>query len=295
MSLQPPASSHGVPTTTTPTTATTNTTRVALVTGAAHGIGRAIALRLAADGLDVALNDLPVHLPALAALVAEIEAAGTGTGAGESAGTGKGRRAVTVAGDVTQEAEVRAMVEEAVGKLGRLDVMVANAGIADGGTTVMDADIAKCEKCWAVNIRGVVLCYKYAARQMVAQGEGGRIIGASSVCGQRGFAGLGAYCISKAAVRSLTQTAALELREHGITVNAYAPGVIDTAMTRAPATAEHDRTHGAGSGLKQLLKLPDVRTGEPADVAALVAFLASRDAHFMTGQTVSVDDGIHFS
>ncbi|KAJ7080361.1 hypothetical protein B0H15DRAFT_804075 [Mycena belliarum] len=281
----------------------TSTTRVALVTGAANGIGRTIALRLAADGLDIALNDLPTHLPALGALVAEIE--------------GAGQRAVAVTGDVAQEADVRAMVEEAVSKLGRLDVMVANAGIPGGGS-VMDADIAKWEKCWEVNIRGVLLCYKYAARQMVAQGEGGRIIGASSLCGQRGFARLGAYCISKAAVRSLTQTAALELREHGITVNAYAPGVIDTPMTRMPATAGLDRTHSAGieakqvrcfhgqclakfglgltKGGPQLLKLPaDVRTGEPADVAALVAFLASRDANFMTGQTVSVDDGVHFS
>ncbi|KAJ7706982.1 NAD(P)-binding protein [Mycena rosella] len=256
-----------------------STPRVALVTGAAQGIGRAIALRLAADGLDVAVDDLPINSGLLDALVEEIER--------------MGRKAVALTSDVSKEDEVRAMVASTVSVLGRLDVMIANAGLGAARlVSVMDANVEEWEKNWEVNIRGVLLCYKYAARQMVAQGGRGRIIGASSICGQRGYAGVGGYCVSKAAVRSLTQTTALELREHRITVNAYAPGVIDTAIV---GFKEVDKIHGPGYGLKEFFKIPDVRTGQPADVAALVSFLASPESHFITGQTVSVDDGVHFA
>ncbi|KAF7363945.1 Diacetyl reductase [Mycena sanguinolenta] len=252
--------------------------RVALVTGAARGIGRAIALRLAADGLDVAVNDLPAQSDFLYTAVAEIQRIG--------------RKAVAVTADVSKEKEVEAMVDTAVSALGRLDVMVANAGVGAGRVvSVMDADIGEWEKRWEINIRGTLLCYKHSARQMVKQGTGGRIIGASSLCGLRGFAGVGGYCISKAAVRSLTQTTALELREYGITVNSYAPGVIETDMT----TKEADKEHGPGFTVKNLLKIPEVRTAKPADVAVVVSFLASPDSHFVTGQTISVDDGVHFS
>ncbi|KAJ7217022.1 hypothetical protein GGX14DRAFT_601736 [Mycena pura] len=254
--------------------------RVALVTGAAQGIGRAIALRLAGDGLDVGVADLPAKLAALNGLVEEIEALG--------------RKAHPIAADVSKEAEVQAMVDATVSALGRLDVMVANAGVASrtNPVTIMDVDIASWEKIWDVNIRGVVFCYKHAARQMVKQGDGGRIIGASSICGLRGFARTGGYCISKAAVRSLTQTTALELREHRITVNAYAPGVIETDMA---VRKDHDDIHDPASAVKKFLKVAEFRTGQPADVAAVVSFLAAEDAHFVTGQTVGVDDGIHLS
>ncbi|KAJ6531218.1 hypothetical protein B0H19DRAFT_1273429 [Mycena capillaripes] len=200
--------------------------------------------------------------------------------------------AVAFGTDVSKEEEVKAMVEATVSSLDSLDVMVANAGVGAGGrTSVMEVVVEDWEKRWEVNIRGVLLCYKYAARQMVKQGGGGRIIGASSLCGLRGYAGVGGYCISKAAVRSLTQTTALELREHGITVNAYAPGAIDTEMIASPA----DKEHGPGFAIKQFFKIPEVRTGQPADVAAVASFLASPESHFVTGQTISVDDGIHFS
>ncbi|KAJ7685606.1 hypothetical protein DFH06DRAFT_1158939 [Mycena polygramma] len=251
--------------------------RVALVTGASRGIGRAIAIRLAADGLDVAVNDLPDKIDSLNAVVEEIQHLG--------------RRGIAVTGNVCKEEEVKAMVESTASVLGRLDVMVANAGVAGSPATVMDVDVEKWEESWKVNIRGVVLCYKYAARQMVKQGTGGRIIGACSLCGLRGYAHAGGYCISKAAVRSLTQTAALELREHQITVNAYAPGIIDTDMV----ANEVDKEHGPGFAMKKLLNISHVRTGQPADVAAVASFLASPDAHFVTGQTISVDDGVHFA
>ncbi|KAJ7940194.1 hypothetical protein B0H13DRAFT_2299238 [Mycena leptocephala] len=253
-------------------------TRVALVTGAAQGIGRAIALRLAADGLDVAVNDLSGKIDALTTLVEEIQH--------------HGRRAVVITTDVSKEDEVKGMVELTVSTLGRLDVQMPESWLeALRLETGHLTNVETWEKCWEVNIRGTLLCYKYAARQMVKQGGGGRIIGASSVCGLRGYPGVGAYCISKAAVRSLTQTTALELREHGITVNAYAPGAIDTEMIAHPA----DKEKGAGFFIKQFFKIPEVRTGQPADVAAVASFLASPDAHFVTGQTISVDDGVHFS
>ncbi|KAJ7217020.1 hypothetical protein GGX14DRAFT_601734 [Mycena pura] len=274
------------------------TVRVALVTGGAQGIGRAIALRLAADGLDVGVADLPTKHAALSGLVGEIEALG--------------RKALAIATDVSKEGEVRTMVDTTVLALGRLDVMVANAGLGDKSVSVMDGtsesdmhplsrctsirwtltpaylvDIAEWERLWDVNIRGVIFCYKHAARQMVKQGDGGRIIGASSAAGLRGFAETGGYCISKAAVCSLTQTTALELREHRITVNAYAPGVIETPM----AVSKEDDIHDPGSVVKQFLKITDFRTGQPADVAAVVSFLAAENAHFVTGQTIGVDDG----
>ncbi|KAJ7286380.1 hypothetical protein C8J57DRAFT_1287512 [Mycena rebaudengoi] len=252
--------------------------RVALVTGAARGLGRAIALRLALDGLDVVVNDVPASAEHLDEVVKEIEAIG--------------RRAVAFVADVSVEDQVKSMVDSTVTKLGRLDVMIANAGVGAGMSDILTANIEHWEKCWKVNIRGTILSYKYAAIQMVKQGDGGRIIGASSICGMRGFAHIGAYCISKASVRSLTQTAAQELREHRITVNAYAPGVIQTDMTAIPGDEDNG---GAGSLLKQVMNISHVRTGQPADVAALVSFLASPESHFVTGQTISVDDGAYFS
>ncbi|KAJ7633117.1 NAD(P)-binding protein [Roridomyces roridus] len=252
-----------------PTMTTPTPTRVAFITGAAQGLGRAIALRLASDGLDIALNDLPSSLPALNDLAAEISE------------KYQGRRAAVFTGDVRQEAEVKDMVEGAVSELGRLDVMVANAGVSRKRETVADATVEEWERMWEVNIRGVLLCYKYGARQMIKQGEGGRIIGASSICGLRGYANFGPYCLSKAAVRSLTQTTALELREHNITVNAYAPGVIHTAMTSLEADTS------PASIVKHLLKVSDFRTGQPTDVAQVVSFLASTESHFITGQTIS--------
>ncbi|KXN80723.1 3-oxoacyl-[acyl-carrier-protein] reductase FabG [Leucoagaricus sp. SymC.cos] len=255
---------------------------VALVTGGAQGLGQAIALRLAQDGFDVAVDDVPGKSAELEATSKEIE--------------GLGRKSIFLTADVTREANVKEMVEKTVATLGRLDVMVANAGIAPkAATNVAEVDISAWEALWAVNIRGVVLCYKYAAQQMIKQGTGGRIIGdllflvclfiatyqskgASSLCGLKGFAGFADYCISKAAVRSLTQTTALELKDHNITVNAYAPGVINTPMSTS---------HGA----YEALRLADSRTGEADDVAGLVSYLASPGARHVTGQTIAIDGG----
>ncbi|RDB30309.1 Diacetyl reductase [(S)-acetoin forming] [Hypsizygus marmoreus] len=251
--------------------------RVALITGGAQGIGRAIALRLAADGLDVAVDDIPSQLPLLEEVVAEVQKLG--------------RKAIALTYDVSKEEDVQAMVDKTVSDLGRLDVMVANAGISGGITPIMDADIAHWESVWAVNIRGPLLCYKYAAKQMVKQGQGGRIIGASSICGKQGFAGLGAYCASKATVRSLTQTASLEFAEHGITVNAYAPGMIETDMTKRSVDSA---LGGPCAAVKRVMQIPDAKVGQADVVAGLVSYLAAPESHFITGQTISIDGGIRF-
>ncbi|KAF8641784.1 hypothetical protein AX16_009796 [Volvariella volvacea WC 439] len=253
------------------------TTRAAIITGAAQGIGRSIAIRLAKDDISLVVNDLPEKQDLLAIVVSEIER--------------DGHKALAAVGDVSKEVDVKRIVETCVKEYGRLDIMIANAGIAGAGT-IMDADVEKWETLFATNIRGTILCYKYAAIQMVKQGLGGRIIGASSVSGLRGYAGFGAYCTSKASIRSLTQTAALEFGPYKITVNAYAPGVIETEMTTHPDDAHFG---GPTCRLKHILKVPEAGVGHPEDVAGLVSFLCSSEASFITGQTISMNGGLVFN
>jgi meso-butanediol dehydrogenase/(S,S)-butanediol dehydrogenase/diacetyl reductase len=164
--------------------------RVALVTGAARGIGRGIALRLAADGLDVALNDIGANADQLDGVAEEIR--------------GAGRRTATVVADVSVPDEVENMVGRVADELGHLDVMVANAGIAQVAP-LLEVTPEQFDGLMAVNLRGVFLCYTAAARQMIRQGGGGKIIGAASIAAHKGFAMLGHYSASKWAVRGLTQ------------------------------------------------------------------------------------------
>ncbi|KAF7968381.1 hypothetical protein HWV62_30877 [Athelia sp. TMB] len=189
---------------------------VALVTGGGQGIGRAISLKLADDGFDIAVNDIPSNQEKLETLVEEIKS--------------KGVKACFVIADVTQEDQVKEMVDTTVKNLGGLDVMVANAGIVQFGIPLTEVTAEDFERIFAVNVKGVFFCYKHAGLQMVAQGRGGRIIGASSVAGQKAGILLGPYSASKFAVRGLTQALAQELGPHHITVNSYAPGAIDTDM-----------------------------------------------------------------
>ncbi|KAJ7220744.1 NAD-binding protein [Mycena pura] len=245
---------------------------VALVTGAARGIGKAIALRLADDGFDVAVNDVAAHSELLDALVAEIQQ--------------KGRQSSKHVADVAQEQQVKEMVEGAVKQLGGLDVMVANAGVAGIVAGLTELPVEEWDRVLGINARGPFLCYKYAALQMIQQGRGGRIIGASSVWGKQGEAMQAAYSASKFAVRGLTQAAALEFGRYNITVNAYSPGLIDTPMITSIGAEMARLVYTELSPLK--------RAGVPEDIAGLVSYLASKESQFITGQSISINGGVFF-
>ncbi|KAL4258343.1 NAD(P)-binding domain superfamily protein [Pleurotus pulmonarius] len=272
---------------------------VALVTGASRGIGRAIALRLAHDGYALALNDTPANRPAVAALKAEIEKIKYGGGGGG----GGYAQAVGVEADVTDEEQVKEMVRKTVEELGSVDVMVANAGILKARPSLVETSMEDFDETFAVNVRGVFLCYKYAAQQMIAQHQksqrggappprGASIIGAASVTSKQAWAGLSAYSASKWAVRGLTQASALELAPYGIRVNAYAPGLVDTKMVEKIAV-ESNREH-AQYITEESRNIPLKRLGAPDDVADLVSFLVSDKASYITGQSVSINGGAFF-
>ncbi|KAJ7699223.1 hypothetical protein B0H17DRAFT_1196316 [Mycena rosella] len=256
----------------------------------ARGIGKAIALRLADDGFDVAVNDVPANAENLSKVVEEIKA--------------KGRQSSPHLADVSVEGEVKAMVDEVVRVYEGLDVMVANAGVCKWAK-LADTSADEWDRLMAINARGTFLCYKYAGMQMVSQGRGGRIIGACSVAGKRaGSAFLGAYCASKFAIRGLTQAAALEFGPHNITVNAYAPGAIDTDMRKIEGLALLDylntssaMTAGTTGGTyleRAHLTAPVRKIGTTTDIANLVSFVASKESQFITGQSLSVNGGMYF-
>ncbi|KAF8499497.1 NAD-P-binding protein [Gautieria morchelliformis] len=245
--------------------------KVAIVTGAAQGIGRAIALRLAHDGLNVVINDIPPKKEQLENLVVEINATQ--------------HKAVYVIGDISCEADVQKLIQVAVAQFGGVDVMVANAGVAFSGplisTTVEDWD-----RIHSVNARGTFLCYKAAASQMIAQGRGGRIIGASSVSGAKGFSEWATYSASKFAIKGLTQSVAAELKQYGITVNAYAPGIVDTPIWEDIASTRAKKNLGDVALDDKWKVLPS------EDVAGLVSYLIKDEARFVTGVTLGIDGGM---
>ncbi|KAJ3719678.1 NAD(P)-binding protein [Lentinula guzmanii] len=187
---------------------------VALVTSAAKGAGRAIALRLASEGFKVAVHDLPHNGELLLNVHRNIQRLG--------------QHSVVLAADITEEDQVKSLVEDTYKCLGGLDVMVANTAVRESAPLISTTAEAW-NRLFDVNARGVFFCYKYAAQQMISEGKGGRIIGGCSAWGKKGLLTIisqSAYSASHFAVRGLTESAALELHEHGITVNSYAPGWI---------------------------------------------------------------------
>ncbi|KAL1746127.1 hypothetical protein HDZ31DRAFT_34857 [Schizophyllum fasciatum] len=255
--------------------------RVALVTGAAQGIGKAIALRLARDGLSVGLNDIHSKKGELNAVAQEIKE--------------RGGRAAIFLGDVAVQQNVQTMIDGTVQELGGLHVMVANAGIGRPAP-FLEESLESFNSVMSINTAGLFLCYQLSARKMIELGHReGRIIGASSIGGKQPLRGLTSYTASKFAVRGLTQCAALDLGSHGITVNAYAPGAIPTTAVRSvliycvglrlAAYVDGLREHTDLDFDKWRAAAPLSRVGQSKDVAALVSFLASKEAGYITGES----------
>ncbi len=257
-----------------------NQARTSIVTGAAQGIGRGIARRLASDGLFLTLADLPSNLDALKKTAAEVQEAGGNCRIAEA--------------DVSSAGEVDRLVADHVAAYGGIDVMVANAGIA---VTALfeDTTVEIVDRTLAINVRGVFNCYKAAATQMIKQGRGGRLIAAGSVSAHKGGEWQCAYVASKFAVRGFNQTVALELAKHGITANIYSPGVIQTPMWDSideVVTTKEGKPRGSQWD-KMLPHIPMRRTGVPDDVAKVVSFIASEGSGYVTGQSFVVDGGIY--
>ncbi len=253
--------------------------RVAMLTGAGRGIGRAIALRLGAEGAAV--------------LVAELDAAtGAETVRAIEAGGGRAGFAAT---DVARPEATRAAVAAALTTFGRLDVLVNNAGVVRA-RPLLDVAEADWDRTFAVNTRGLFFCLQAAAREMGRRG-GGCIINMASIAARTGRPLLADYAASKAAVISITQSAALALAPQRVRVNAVCPGVVDT-----PMWAQIDREWGEAVGAKpgdvlagRVAGIPLGRIQTPEDVAGLVAFLASDDAAYITGQAINVCGGLQLN
>jgi len=247
--------------------------KVAIVTGGARGIGRAIALRYAKEGAKVAIADL---------LADETEALARGLG---DAG-------MSVRLDVTDQASIDAMVAGVGERFGGIDILVNNAALFDLAP-ILDISRESYRKIFAVNVEGLLFTLQAVARRMVEQGRGGKIINMASQAGRRGEALVAVYCASKAAVISLTQSAGLGLIKHGINVNGIAPGVVDTPMWDE-VDALFARYEGRPLGEKKRLvgeAVPFGRMGRPEDHVGAAVFLASADSDYIVAQTLNVDGG----
>ncbi|MAM10203.1 MAG: diacetyl reductase [Rhizobiaceae bacterium] len=251
--------------------------KVALVTGSSQGIGRGIALRLAADGADIALVDIQAEK--LAAVKSEVEALGV--------------KATTFEADVSKRDQVYAAIDDAEQKLGGFDVMVNNAGIAQV-KPLADVTPEDTDRIFRINVDGVLWGIQAAAKKFIERGQKGKIINASSIAGHDGFEMLGIYSATKFAVRALTQAAAKEYASQGITVNAYCPGIVGTDMW-VEIDERFSELTGAPKGETYKKYVDGIALGRaqtPEDVAALVAFFASSDSDYITGQSFLTDGGI---
>ncbi len=240
-------------------------TRCAFVTGAASGIGREIALTLAGNGAAVTVADR--NLEGAETVAADIK--------------GTGGRALAVRVDVTDSAEVAAGIEAAAVAFGSLDILVNVAGFGFN-SPIVEMQEDDWDRVLGVNLKGQFLCSQAAARRMISQGTGGRIVNiASTAANNARYAG-GAYCAAKAGVVQLTRVLALELGEHGITVNAVGPG-----FTETPATVESTEEYRDSF----LAQVPAGRPGRTSDIANAVLFLASPSSEYVNGQIIYVDGG----
>jgi len=239
--------------------------KVAIVTGGARGIGKAIVLRLAAAGVDVVVSD--IDLGGAEQTAAEVAALG--------------RRSLALRSDVSQMADAEALIEKSLGEMGHIDILVNNAGITRDNL-LLRMDEKEWDSVIAVNLKGTFNGIKAATRVMMKQ-RSGKIINMTSVVGVMGNAGQANYAASKAGVIGLTKSAAKELGSRNIQVNAVAPGYIETDMTKdLPAAARE----------AFMTIIPLKRAGTAGDVADMVLFLASPLADYVTGQVIHVDGGM---
>jgi acetoin reductase-like protein len=250
--------------------------KVGIVTGGGRGIGRGIALELAQQGAHVVVADL--DFKAAGEVAAEIAASG--------------RQSLALAVDVTVRSAMDAMVDSAIRRLGRLDILVNNAGVVSL-RPLLEVTEEEWDQLFAVNLKGVLFGIQAAGRVMVQQ-RSGRIVNLSSIGAKRGSGLMAAYCASKAGVISLTRSAALALASYSITVNAVCPGVVETPMWERVSTAQG---HYEGRPAEEVRRrrqaeIPLGRGETPEDVARVVAFLASDDAAYMTGQALNVCGGV---
>jgi len=267
--------------------------KVAIVTGAGRklGIGRAIALRLAREGADVAVADICREFE-------EFPDYGLGMWEGLKSTaddvSALGVRGLPLKADVTDSQAVDEMVAQTMDAFGRIDILVNNAGGVVGPMPVLWIEEAAWNKTLAINATGTFLCSQRVARTMIARREGGKIINIASIAGKGRAPALAAYCAAKAAVLALTRVLAFELAASGIQVNAVCPGEVDTDLQRwgwqLEANFRGVPYDEVVSG--EIEQIPLGRLEQPDDVANLVAFLASSQSDYMTGQAINVDGGI---
>ena len=272
--------------------------KVAIVTGAGgrHGIGRAIATRLAQEGADVVVTDIPQSLDAirpedrqegwegLPSVVREIEAAG--------------RQSLGLFSDVSDSAQVDQMVGQVLERFGQIDILVNNAGSRPGRDRVPVVELEEdaFDEVLRVNVRGTYLCSRAVARHMVARNQGGKIIIISSGAGKRGIARYAVYCASKFALVGFTQALAQEMAPHRVNVNAICPGLVDTERVDFIAAAlagegQSAEEHRALMVRERSTRVPMGRIAQGDDIAKMAAFLSSGESDYMTGLSISVSGG----
>jgi D-sorbitol dehydrogenase (acceptor) len=245
----------------------------ALITGAARGIGAAFARAYVAEGATVAIGDIDIERAE--ATAAEI-----------------GEHAYAVRLDVTDQASIEACIGTVVDRAGKLDILINNAALFDLAP-IVEITRESYERLFAINVGGTLFTLQAAARQMIAQGQGGRIINMASQAGRRGEALVAVYCATKAAVISLTQSAGLDLIRHRINVNAIAPGVVEGEHWEG-VDALFARYENRPLGEKKRLvgeAVPYGRMGTAADLTGMAVFLASAEAEYIVAQTYNVDGG----
>ncbi len=249
------------------------TGKTALITGAARGIGRAFAQAYIREGARVAIADIDAA-----------RAAETARNLGDTA--------IAVRMDVTDQASIEAGVNAAIGQFGHIDILINNAAIFSAAPLI-EIDRADYDAVFAINVAGTLFTMQAVARHMIARGQGGKIINMASQAGRRGEALVAVYCASKAAVISLTQSAGLNLIEHGINVNAIAPGVVDGEHWDG-VDAFFAKYEGKAPGQKKREvgdAVPFGRMGTAEDLTGMAVFLATDEARYIVAQTYNVDGG----